>query len=285
MSFQEKAIFFFITCQTDRNGLMEKMRYYEDLKEDELLRLVKKGNLPEHIAIIMDGNGRWAKQRRLPRISGHKVGMDSVREVITLSREIGIKVLTLYAFSQENWRRPRSEVRALMNLLQKYLKREIKTMIEKGIRLRAIGEIEKLPPKAREILKEAVEKTSKNKDLILNVALSYGGRSEIIDAVKKVFRDIERGILSINDLDEVLFENYLETSGLPDPDLLIRTSGEKRISNFLLWQSAYTEFYFTDTLWPDFRKREMLLAIMDYQQRERRFGLTREQIKRGLDAI
>lgn len=261
------------------------MKYYEDLKEEELLRLVRKSNLPKHVAIIMDGNGRWAKQRRLPRIAGHKVGMDSVREIITLSKEIGINVLTLYAFSRENWKRPQKEVSALMGLLKEYLRREMKTMIERGIRLRAIGEIEKLPFEARKIINETIEKTSKNKDLILNVALSYGGRSEIIEAVKNALRDIERGNLSLDNLNETLFENYLETSGLPDPDLLIRTSGEKRISNFLLWQSAYTEFYFTDTLWPDFRKKDMLLAIIDYQQRERRFGLTREQIRKGLDAI
>jgi len=249
------------------------------------MKLVLKGNLPGHVAIIMDGNGRWARKRRLPRISGHKVGMESVREVTSLSRELGIKILTLYAFSQENWKRPQSEVKALMSLLREYLSREIKTLIEKGIRLRAIGEIEKLPPKALDVINEAMEKTSRNKALILNVALSYGGRSEIIEAVKKAFRDIEGGKFLISDLNETIFENYLETSGLPDPDLLIRTSGEKRISNFLLWQSAYTEFYFTETLWPDFRRREMLLAILDYQQRERRFGLTREQIRRGFDAI
>lgn len=261
------------------------MRDYKDLKEEELLKLILGGNLPEHIAIIMDGNGRWAKQRRLPRISGHKVGMDSVRDIITLSREIGIKVLTLYAFSQENWKRPQSEVRALMGLLQEYLKKEIKTMIEKGIQFRAIGEIEKLPVKTQEVINNAIENTSKNGDLILNVALSYGGRSEIIEAIKNILRDIEKGDILTDNLNESLFEDYLDTSGLPDPDLLIRTSGEKRISNFLLWQSAYTEFYFTDTLWPDFRKKEMLLAILNYQQRERRFGLTREQIKRGLYAL
>lgn len=264
---------------------MNKLIYYEELKEEDLLRLIKKESLPEHIAIIMDGNGRWAKQRRLPRISGHKVGMDSVREVITLSREIGIKVLTLYAFSQENWKRPRAEVNALMGLLQEYIKREIRTMAEKGVCLRAIGDIERLPRSARKMLNDAIEKTSDNKDLILNVALSYGGRSEIIKAVKMAHEDIELGNISIDNLDEASFSKYLDTSGLPDPDLLIRTSGEKRISNFLLWQSAYTEFYFTDTLWPDFRRREMLLAIMDYQQRERRFGLTREQIKGGSDAV
>jgi undecaprenyl diphosphate synthase len=261
------------------------MNDYKNNTTEEIQMLISKGNLPEHIAIIMDGNGRWAKQRRLPRISGHKVGMDSVREIITFSREIGIKVLTLYAFSQENWKRPQSEVSALMRLLQEYLRKELKTMIEKGIRFRAIGETEKLPPKAQEIINNAIEKTSENKDLILNVALSYGGRSEIVEAVKKVLTDIENGKVSVDGLDETIFENYLNTSGLPDPDLLIRTSGEKRISNFLLWQSAYTEFYFTDTLWPDFRKKDMLLAILDYQQRERRFGLTREQIRRGLDAL
>ncbi len=261
------------------------MNNYKNITTEEILGLISQSNLPEHVAIIMDGNGRWAKQRRLPRISGHKVGMDSVREIITFSREIGIKVLTLYAFSQENWKRPHSEVSALMRLLQEYLRKELKTMIEKGIRFRAIGETEKLPPKAQEIINNAKEKTSKNRDLILNVALSYGGRSEIIEAVKKVLTDIENGKVSVDGLDETIFENYLNTSGLPDPDLLIRTSGEKRISNFLLWQSAYTEFYFTDTLWPDFRKKDMLLAILDYQQRERRFGLTREQIRRGLDAL
>lgn len=261
------------------------MNDYKNITTEEILSLISQSNLPEHVAIIMDGNGRWAKQRRLPRISGHKVGMDSVREVITFSREIGIKVLTLYAFSQENWKRPQAEVKALMRLLQEYLRKELKTMTEKGIRFRAIGETEKLPPAAQDIINNAIEETSKNKDLILNVALSYGGRSEIIEAVKKVLTDIENGKVSVDGLDEAIFENYLNTSGLPDPDLLIRTSGEKRISNFLLWQSAYTEFYFTDTLWPDFRKKDMLLAILDYQQRERRFGLTREQIRRGLDAI
>lgn len=247
------------------------------LREEGILRLIKRGHLPKHVAIIMDGNGRWARRRRLPRIAGHRAGMDSIREVITFSRELGIKVLTLYAFSQENWKRPRAEINALMGLLKGYLKGEIKTMIEKGVQLRAIGEIDKLPVDVQGILKEAIEKTAKGNDLILNVALSYGGRSEILGAMKKALRDIRGGRLSIEAINEKIFENYLQTAGLPDPDLLIRTSGEKRISNFLLWQSAYTEFYFTDTLWPDFRKNDLILALLDYQQRERRFG--------GIDAI
>ncbi|RJP57668.1 MAG: isoprenyl transferase [Deltaproteobacteria bacterium] len=238
-----------------------------------------KDKLPRHIAIIMDGNGRWAKKRILNRVSGHKKGIEAVREAVKTCRELGIKVLTLYAFSMENWNRPKGEVTALMSLLKRYLFEELDEMLENNIRLNAIGDLENLPNKVYKVLTDTIEKTKPCKGMILNLALSYGGRNDIIHAVRKIISDCEAKKIKPENITEELFPNYLFTAGIPDPDLLIRTSGEHRISNFLLWQMAYTEIYITDTLWPDFKKEDLIEAILDFQSRERRFGLTSAQIK------
>ena len=240
---------------------------------------VNKDLLPKHVAIIMDGNGRWAEKRSLNRIAGHQKGIKRVKEVIRASKEIGIEVLTLYAFSTENWNRPQLETSALMALLKRFLIAEGKELITNIIRLNTIGTIEDLPNQVTETLQDVICKTKDNTGMILNAALSYSGRSEIIRAVKKIASDIKEGTITPQQIDETIFSNYLFTSGLPDPDLLIRTSGEHRISNFLLWQMAYTELYITDTLWPDFTEKDLIRALEDYQKRERRFGLTRQQIK------
>jgi undecaprenyl diphosphate synthase len=237
--------------------------------------------LPGHIAIIMDGNGRWAQQHAMGRIAGHKKGAEAVRLTVRACREIGIKVLTLYAFSTENWLRPSGEVKALMRLLEEYLRSEIQEMLGNGIRLTTIGDTEALKKPMKTILKETIAKTAHNHDMILNLALNYGGRDEIVGAVQDLLNDIRRGTLADQEVTKDLFSRYLDTAGLPDPDLLIRTSGEYRISNFLLWQSAYTEFYYTDVLWPDFNRDELFRAITEYQRRERRFGLTSDQIHGG----
>jgi undecaprenyl diphosphate synthase len=237
--------------------------------------------LPGHIAIIMDGNGRWAQQHAMGRIAGHKKGAEAVRLTVRACREIGIKVLTLYAFSTENWLRPSGEVKALMRLLEEYLRSEIQEMLENGIRLTTIGDTEALKKPMKTILRETIAKTAHNHDMILNLALNYGGRDEIVGAVHDLLNDIRRGTLADQEVTKDLFSRYLDTAGLPDPDLLIRTSGEYRISNFLLWQSAYTEFYYTDVLWPDFNRDELFRAITEYQRRERRFGLTSDQIHGG----
>ncbi len=239
---------------------------------------IDKGKLPHHVAIIMDGNGRWAKKKLLNRISGHLKGVDAVREVVTACREIGIKILTLYAFSTENWKRPKDEVAALMGLLKEYLIKEGEEMLQNNIRLRAIGKIEDLPSDVQETLRETIKKTERCNGLILNLALSYSGRSEIIHAVQRLLFDGQEGKIKPEEVTFQKFSEYLWTRGIPDPDLLIRTSGEFRISNFLLWQMAYTEIYVTETLWPDFDRAELLKAIADYQSRERRFGMTSEQI-------
>ncbi|MBI4400981.1 MAG: isoprenyl transferase [Nitrospirae bacterium] len=244
----------------------------DHLSESELIALLDPALLPKHIAIIMDGNGRWAELRGLPRIAGHAEGIKSVREVITLCRDLGIGALTIYAFSQENWKRPVSEINALMLLLEQYLQSEMDALIEKGARFRAIGQVHALPPSALNWVRKVERETAHLDKLMLTVALSYGGRSEIVDAVRRLAQDCKDGKVQPDAIDETLLEGYLSTQGLPDPDLLIRTSGETRISNFLLWQLAYTEMYFTPTLWPDFRRREALLALLDYQRRDRRFG-------------
>jgi len=241
-------------------------------EEAELLSRLDPDKLPKHVAIIMDGNGRWAAQRHLPRISGHQRGIRSVREIITFAREIGVKHLCLYAFSNENWNRPLKEVTRLMILLERYLIKELDTMMSNGIRFRAIGQIDRLQNSVSDLIKTVEEKTRHNTQMTLVLALSYGGRTEIVDAVKKIAVAIQDEQISVKDLDESLFSSYLYTHDLPDPDLMIRTSGEIRISNFFLWQVAYTELYFTKTLWPDFKKRDFLLALLDYQGRERRFG-------------
>jgi len=236
--------------------------------------------LPQHVAIIMDGNGRWAKQRGLKRVLGHQQGADAVREIVTASREIGIRWLTLYAFSEENWKRPVHEVQALMTLLNRFLKKEIKEMQENGIRLRTIGRTSRLPARTRDILLDTIARTASNRQMTLTLALSYGGRQEILDAVLEIANRVKQGKMTVEDITEQSFSDALYTSGMPDPDLLIRTSGEYRVSNFLLWQISYSEIYVTPTLWPDFNKNEYLRAIENYQQRERRFG-GREPEDRG----
>jgi len=240
--------------------------------ENELIQAIDKAHLPKHVAIIMDGNGRWAAQRHLPRISGHQRGIRSVREIITFAREIGIETLTLYAFSNENWNRPAKEITQLMILLERYLLKELKTMMDNGIRFRAIGQIDRLQSSVSKLIHSVEEETKQNDQMTLVLALSYGGRTEIIDAVKKVTEAVQKEEIALKDLDEECFSTYLYSKAIPDPDLMIRTSGEVRISNFFLWQVAYTELYFTKTLWPDFRKKDFLLALLDYQGRERRFG-------------
>jgi undecaprenyl diphosphate synthase len=228
--------------------------------------------IPEHVAIIMDGNGRWAKKKGFNRIRGHEEGTESVRVIVRESRDLGIKWLTLYAFSEENWKRPKYEVDALMGILKRFLKSELDEMLENGIRFQTIGNTEKLPEDVQGILQDTIEKTSRNGDMILTLALSYGARQEISLSVKKIAEEIRSGALRIEEITEDLISNLLYTGGMPDPDLLIRTSGEYRVSNFLLWQIAYTEIYITPVLWPDFRKEEYLLAIEEFQKRERRFG-------------
>ncbi len=236
--------------------------------------------IPRHIAIIMDGNGRWARKRLMNRISGHRKGMEAVRNVVIAARKVGVKFLTLYAFSTENWQRPREEVRALMSLLGRYLKSELKLMMENEIRLSAIGNLEEIPEAERRTLLETMEKTRDNRGMVLNLALSYGGRGDLVHAAKTLACKVRDGEIAPEDIDEEMFSSSLMTADIPDPDLLIRTSGEMRISNFLLWQLAYTELYFTDTLWPDFGENDLMEAIRNYQSRERRFGRTSEQVTR-----
>ncbi|MEW6326215.1 MAG: isoprenyl transferase [Thermodesulfobacteriota bacterium] len=237
--------------------------------------------LPRHLAIIMDGNGRWAKLRSLPRIAGHRQGAESVREVVRACREIGIKFLTLYAFSQENWQRPPAEVKALMGLLSDYLEKELAEMLANGISLRTVGDIKRLPPPIYELLLRTIKQTKSNQDMVLTLALSYSGRDEIVRAAREMARRVKQGILQPDEISEEYISQTLDTAtaGLPDPDFLIRTSGEYRISNFLIWQTAYTEIYITAVLWPDFRREDLIQALLDYQGRERRFGLTSEQIE------
>lgn len=235
--------------------------------------------IPRHLAIIMDGNGRWAEQRHLPRIAGHQRGVETVQKVVKECRAIGVTCLTLYAFSSENWGRPEEEVNALMGLLAEYLKSELKTMMTRGIRLNVIGEAFRLPPEARRILEETVDRTRDNHDMVLTLALSYGARNELVRAARHLAREALAGRMSPEDIDDGAVTAALDTADLPDPDLLIRTSGEMRISNFLLWQLAYTELYFSEVLWPDFDERELRLALEEYGRRQRRFGLTGEQVR------
>ncbi|WP_217267391.1 isoprenyl transferase [Thermanaeromonas sp. C210] len=228
--------------------------------------------LPRHVAIIMDGNGRWALRRGLPRAAGHRAGVEALREVVKACLEWGIQILTVYAFSTENWKRPRSEVEALMNLLVEYLEREVRELHEQGVQIRAIGRLHELPPEARQKLQQAMQTTAGNGRLVLNLALNYGGRAELVDACAALVKDVEAGKLRAEEVREDTLERYLYTAGLPDPDLLIRAAGEMRLSNFLLWQAAYTELWVTSTLWPDFRREDLLAALEDYARRERRFG-------------
>lgn len=233
--------------------------------------------IPKHVAIIMDGNGRWARKRAMNRILGHEEGTESVRVIVRKSRNIGIEWLTLYAFSEENWKRPKYEIDALMVILKRFLRSELQEMLENGIRFQTIGRTDKLPRDVQNILDETIRKTSLNRDMVLTLALSYGGRQEVSRAIKKIAEKVESGDLNAGEVTEELVSDFLYTSGMPDPDLLIRTSGEYRISNFLLWQIAYAEIYITSTLWPDFREEEFLLSIEEFQKRERRFGATGEQ--------
>lgn len=229
-------------------------------------------NLPKHIAIIMDGNGRWAKERGLPRIAGHKAGVEALRSIITTSSNIGISHLTLYAFSTENWKRPPKEVKALMDILVLYLRKEIAELHKNNVIINIIGDISKLPPVAIAEVKKAINITSYNTGLQVNIALNYGSRDEIINAVKKIAKEVSNKQLQLETIDESLFSSFLFTKDIPDPDLVIRTSGELRISNFLLWQIAYSELFFTNTYWPDFNSDNLIAAIKNYQCRKRRFG-------------
>ncbi len=235
------------------------------------------GKIPRHIAIIMDGNGRWAERKGLPRIEGHRKGIETAKDIVLVARRLGVEYLTLYTFSLENWNRPPEEVEMLMTFLEIHLREEAKTLMENQIRLKVIGRRENLPEGVRRVIEEVEGLTEENDAMVLQLAISYGGRQELVDAAKKIAGLVKRGELEPEDIDEKLFEGALYTAGVPEPDLLIRTSGEKRISNFLLWQIAYTELYITETLWPDFTEEDLLLAIKDFKMRERRFGLTREQ--------
>ncbi len=247
----------------------------EELRED----ILQKGNLPRHVAIIMDGNGRWARSRNLDRIAGHEEGVRAVKRVVEAAHSVRLEVLTLYVFSKENWKRPLSEVRSLMHLLSETIEREIHELHEKDVRLRITGDITEVPPEPRRGLQQAMELTAHNEGLVLNLALNYGARREILRAIERMLQQrLSTGKSGPVTREE--FESFLETRGLPDPDLLIRTSGEMRISNFLLWQMAYSEIYFTDTLWPDFDEEEFYRALLDYVGRERRFGRTSDQVKR-----
>ena len=236
-------------------------------------------NVPKHIAIIMDGNGRWAKERGLPRIAGHREGINSVREITRICGEIGVKYLTLFTFSTENWNRPKREVKALMTLLLSTIKKEIKELHKNNVKFSTIGDISILPKSTEKGIKEGIDLTFNNSGLNLILALNYGSRQEILSAVNSIITDINKKDIEIDLIDENIFSSYLYTNNCPDPDLLIRTSGELRISNFLLWQSAYTEMYLTDTYWPSFRENELFQAILDFQNRERRFGKTSEQLE------
>lgn len=240
---------------------------------------LNKNNIPQHVAVIMDGNGRWAKNRGQKRVFGHKNGVKSVREVVEAAGEIGVKHLTLYAFSTENWNRPKYEINALMTLFITAVKNEEKKLMKNNVRLTAIGDLKSLPANVQKNLNKIIETTSKNTGLNLNLALSYSSRQEIVEMVKSIANQISKGNISLEDITEDLIAANLQTNSMPDPELIIRTSGEHRISNFLLWQISYSEFYFTETLWPDFTKQHFFEAIKSYQTRERRFGKTGEQVK------
>ena len=241
-------------------------------EDQALLRAIDFARLPRHVAVIMDGNGRWAKLRHKPRVEWHRAGIASVRDVVETSARLGLQVLTLYAFSVENWKRPQSEVTTLMGLLKRYLRSELDTLLRNNIRFRVIGRMEELPADVQDELRRGMERTADRSGLLFNIALNYGGRTEITDAVRRLAADVAAGRREPGAIDEDTLSSYLYTAGLPDPDLLIRTSGEMRVSNFLLWQIAYAEIWVTDVLWPDFRRKHLLQAVADYQKRERRYG-------------
>ncbi|WP_027623459.1 isoprenyl transferase [Clostridium lundense] len=247
--------------------------FFNDKSKNEKTSIsLDMNNIPKHIGIIMDGNGRWAKERNLPRSMGHKAGVETIRDIVKECDKIGVKYLTLYAFSTENWKRPKDEVNALMKLLVQYLRKEIEELHSNNVIVNSIGDTSKLPEICQQELKDAYEKTKNNTGLTLNLALNYGGRDEIIRAVKLLYNDIKDGKVNEDDIDENMISNYLYTSHMPDPDLIIRPSGEKRLSNFLIWQCAYAEFWYSDIKWPDFNKDYLHKAIYDYQNRDRRFG-------------
>lgn len=241
-------------------------------KKKNIELVLDKDNIPKHIAIIMDGNGRWAKKRKLPRTMGHKAGVETIRRVIKEAHILGVEYLTLYAFSTENWRRPEDEVSALMKLLVEYLRSELAELNKNGVVIRVLGDINKLPMDAQKEILDAIEITKDNKGIVLNIAFNYGGRDEIIRSVKLISNEVLKGKIDINDINEEIFEKYLYTSDIPDPDLIIRPSGEQRISNFLLWQCAYSEFWYSNVCWPDFKEEHLHEAIYDYQHRDRRYG-------------
>ena len=264
---RDEGVKFFVPWSLRMQALLEAMRPGNE--EDALARAIDPLRLPAHIAVIMDGNGRWAKRRNLPRVAGHKAGMRTVRTVIETGTQMGLKALTLYAFSVENWKRPRTEVDVLWRLLRAYLHTELAEIERQNIRLTAIGRLDALPDQVRAELDAAIKKTANNAGMQLNLAINYGGRAEIVDAVKQLVKDAKHGDIEI---DEQAISARMYSAGTPDPDLLIRTSGEMRVSNFLLWQIAYAELYVTSTLWPDFTRADLLRAILDYQKRDRRFG-------------
>ncbi|MBU5455777.1 isoprenyl transferase [Caproiciproducens sp. MSJ-32] len=242
------------------------------IKKNKKEIVIDKENIPEHIAIIMDGNGRWAKKRNLPRTMGHKAGVEAIRKILKEADRLGVKYLTLYAFSTENWKRPKEEVSALMKLLVEYLKNEIRELNENGVVIRISGDITKLPKDAQEEIKKSVSLTKNNKGLVLNLAFNYGGRDEILRAVRSIAEEYKNNELELEEITEERFSNYLYTKNMPDPDLIIRPSGEQRISNFLLWQCAYSEFWYSDICWPDFNEEHLHKAIYDFQHRNRRYG-------------
>jgi undecaprenyl diphosphate synthase len=251
--------------------------------EDGLLNKIDRRRLPKHVAIIMDGNGRWASARMLPRVAGHRAGIQSVREAVETSARLGLEYLTLYAFSIENWKRPRSEVRTLMMLLKEYIRRDLDTVFKNNIRFQTIGRIQDLEESVRKEIQRATETTKGNTGMVLSIALNYSGRAELVDAFNRLMRERGRNGQQ-HPVDEESISRSLYTSGIPDPDLLIRTSGEMRISNFLLWQIAYSEIYITSTFWPDFRRKDLFEAIVEYQQRERRYGGIRKPLVKVVKA-
>ena len=255
--------------------MSESTENYDDLIEE----IKNRGNVPSHVAIIMDGNGRWAKRRGLPRTEGHKAGIISVRAIVEAAGEIGVNAVTLYTFSSENWNRPKSEVSALMSLLLQTIRNEINDLEKKNVRLMAVGDVDALPYAPRVGITNTIKRLSKNTGLVLNLALSYGSRQEIIQAVQSIAKKVQAGTVQPEQIDENFFDQHLQTHSIGNPELLIRTSGEMRISNFLLWQIAYSELFITDTLWPDFGKTEFFQAIENYQKRERRFGKVSEQLE------
>jgi undecaprenyl diphosphate synthase len=257
---------------------LNKTHSLSDAKIQEALK--NSGEIPAHIAIIMDGNGRWARRRGLPRAAGHKIGVKSVKDIVKACAEIGVKYLTLYTFSTENWKRPKEEVSTLMRLLLKSLKDEADELNQNNIKLTTIGDTKSLPFEVQKELYDAIEKTKNNKKMTLNIALSYSGRWELIEAIKNIIDQALAAKVTREDIDETYFSKFLTTKDIPDPDLLIRTSGEFRVSNFLLWQIAYTEFFISDVYWPDFRRKYLYEAIENFQNRERRFGKVSEQIKK-----